>query len=104
MVLWRARARWRAHWELALLLAAVPLTLIAALHFAAYRNLQIDPSDPIIVGRYLFPLLPLFGVAVALVVRALPLRLSLAFGTVLLLTGALMGLSGLGMTAVRFYV
>jgi hypothetical protein len=103
-VLVRARATLRARWDLTLMLAAAPVTLIAALHFAAYRNLQIDPSDPIIVGRYLFPLLPLFGVAVAVVVRALPRPASLALGTTLLLTGALLGISGLGMTAVRFYV
>jgi hypothetical protein len=103
-VLVRSRSAVRARWDVTLFLAAAPVTLIAALHFAAYRNLQIDPSDPIIVGRYLFPLLPLFGVAVAVVVRALPRPASLALGTTLLLTGALLGLSGLGMTAVRFYV
>jgi hypothetical protein len=103
-VLVRARDAVRAHWDVALFLGAVPVTLIGSLHFAAYRSLQIEPSDPIIVGRYLFPLLPLFGVAVALVVRALPRRASLAVGTTVLLTGALLGLSGLGMTAVRFYV
>jgi len=100
----RARERLQARWELAVLLAAAPVTLIAALHFAAYRNLQIDPTDPIVVGRYLFPLLPLFGVAIAAVVRALPPRASVATGTTVLMCGALLGLSGLGMTAVRFYV
>lgn len=104
VVLIGARDRVRARWDVALLLAATPVTLVGALHFAAYRNLQIDPSDPIIVGRYLFPLLPLFGVAVATVVRALPRRASLTLGTTLLLTGAMLGLSGLGMSAVRFYV
>lgn len=100
----RARGRLVARWDVAAFLAVVPLTLVLALHFAAYRNLQIDPSNPIIVGRYLFPLLPLFGVAVAVVVRALPERASVVTGTALLFTGALLGLSGLGMTAVRFYV
>jgi hypothetical protein len=100
VVLVRARPRW----DLTVLLAAFPVTLIAALHFAAYRNLQIDPSDPIVVGRYLFPLLPLFGVAVAAVVRALPRGPSLATGTLVLMTGALLGIGALGMTAVRFYV
>jgi hypothetical protein len=103
-VLIRARARLRGQWPVVVLLAAMPVTLVAALHFAAYRNLQIDPTDPIIVGRYLFPLLPLFGVAVAIVVAALPRRASVATGTVLLMAGALLSLSGLGMTAVRFYV
>jgi hypothetical protein len=101
-VLWRARHR--IDGRLAILLAAAPVILVAALHFAAYRNLQINPDDPIIVGRYLFPLLPLFGVAIAIVVRALPQKASLAAGTLLLTTGMLLGLSGLGMTAVRFYV
>jgi hypothetical protein len=104
VVLWRMRAALRARWAVVAMLAAVPLVQVAALHFAAYRNLQIDPSDPIIVGRYLFPLLPLFGVAIALVVRALPRPAALAMGTTVLLTGALLSLSGLGMTAVRFYV
>jgi hypothetical protein len=99
-----ARSRLVGRSDLVALLVAIPLTLVLALHFAAYRNLQINPSDPIIVGRYLFPLLPLFGAAVAVVVRALPERASAAAGTALLFTGALLGLSGLGMTAVRFYV
>jgi hypothetical protein len=103
-VLARARERLKADWALAVLLASVPLVLVAALHFAAYRNLKIEPGNPVIVGRYLFPLLPLFGVAVAAVVRALPLRASVALGTALLCSGALLGVSGLGMTAVRFYV
>jgi hypothetical protein len=104
VVVFRARDALRERWDEVVLLAATPLTLVLALHFAAYRNLRVAPGDPIIVGRYLFPLLPLFGVAVALVVRALPFRFSVAAGTAVLLTGALMGLSALGMTAVRFYV
>jgi hypothetical protein len=104
VVVVRARDRLRERWDVVLLLAAFPVVLVLALHFAAYRNLQIDPANPVIVGRYLFPLLPLFGVAIAVVVRALPRRWSVAAGTVLLLGGALLGLSGLGMTAVRFYV
>lgn len=98
------RARTRLPRDILSLAAAAPLVLLAALHFAAYRNLLSEPGNPVIVGRYLFPLLPLFGVAVALVVRALPRRACVAVGTALLFTGALLGLSGLGMTAVRFYV
>lgn len=104
VVLVRASRALRARWDVALMLAAIPVALVLALHFAAYRNLQIDPTDPIVVGRYLFPLLPLFGVAIAAVVRALPRRVSLAAGTTVLLGGALLGISGLAMTAVRFYV
>jgi cytochrome c oxidase assembly protein subunit 15 len=103
-VLIRARARIAAQWDVAVVLAAAPVLLIVALHFAAYRNLRIEPGNPVIVGRYLFPVLPLFGIAIALVVRALPVRVSAAAGTALLFTGALLGLSGLGMTVVRFYV
>jgi hypothetical protein len=98
------RARATLPKDLLALLVAAPLVLVAALHFAAYRNLQLDPENPVIVGRYLFPVIPVFGVAVAIVVRALRPRASIALGTALLLTGALLGLSGLGMTAVRFYV
>ncbi|WP_157591797.1 DUF2142 domain-containing protein [Solirubrobacter soli] len=104
VTLFRARAAIRARWDVALMLGAAPVVLIASLHFAAYRSLQIEAGDPIIVGRYLFVLLPLFGLAIAAIVRALPRRASLATGTTLLLTGALLGISGLGMTLVRFYV
>jgi hypothetical protein len=100
--LFRARARIRL--ELAVMVGAIPLALVAGLHYAAYRNLQIDPGNPVIVGRYLFPAIPVFGVAVAVVVRALPRPAGLALGTALLTGGALLCLSGLGMTAVRFYV
>jgi hypothetical protein len=103
-VLVRERARVRARWDVVALLAAVVFTLVLGLHYAAYRNLQVDPSNPVIVGRYLLPLIPLFGVAVAIVVRALHARASVAMGTTLLFAGALLGLSGLAMTAVRFYV
>jgi hypothetical protein len=99
----RARDRLRAHLDVAVLLVAAPLTLIAALHFAAYRSLRIDPTDPVIVGRYLLPLIALFGVAIAAVVRALPARLAVATGTTVLFGAALLGVAGLGETAVRFY-
>jgi hypothetical protein len=98
------RARRALRWDVTLMLAAIPVALVVALHYAAYRNLQIDPGNPVIVGRYLFPLLPLFGLAIAVVVRALPRNASIALGTLILTSGALLGLSGLGMTAVRFYV
>jgi Predicted membrane protein (DUF2142) len=100
----RARGRLRGRWDLVALLVTIPVTLVLALHFAAYRNLLVEPSNPVIVGRYLLPLVPLFGVAVAVVVRALPERASAAAGSALLSSGALLGISGLGMTAVRFYV
>jgi len=104
VVVVRARSRLRGRRSVVALLVAIPLVIVFALHFAAYRNLLVEPSNPVIVGRYLLPLVPLFGVAVAVVLRAVPKHASIAGGTVLLLTGSMLGLSGLGMTVVRFYV
>src|SRR5205085_10853664 len=59
---------------LAVVLAAAVVSLVLALHLIAYRSMIDFAGDPIITGRYLLPLLPLFGVAVALVAAAMPRR------------------------------
>jgi hypothetical protein len=75
---------------------------MAVLHMAAFRSLLQSP-DPVITGRYLLPLLPLYGVILALAVSWLPRR----WGHVA--AGALVGgivvlqLSALGVLFARFY-
>lgn len=78
------------------------IALLFGLHVAAYRALQHDP-DPIVTARYLLPLLPLFGVAVALLVRELPRRLvGVGIGLVLA-AGAALQFTSLGLLLERFY-
>lgn len=82
--------------------AVLALSIVSALHYVAYRSLLVDPSDPIIVGRHLLPLVALMGLGVAALVSALPRRAA-PFAVALLLSGGvLLELSGLGLTLSRF--
>jgi hypothetical protein len=79
-----------------------PVGYMAVLHATAFRSLLQSP-DPVITGRYLLPLLPLYGVIVALAVAWLPRR----WGPVV--AGALVGalvvlqLGAMGVLFARFY-
>ncbi|HEY2603960.1 MAG TPA: DUF2142 domain-containing protein [Thermoleophilaceae bacterium] len=98
--------RWRSvlrQWDVALVLLAGIVGLIGGLHWAAYHLMLINPGDPILVGRYLLPLIALFGVAVAMVCTALPRRIGPYVGVAVVVLGLALELSGLGMTALRFY-
>jgi hypothetical protein len=98
--------RWRSvrsQWAVTVVLLAAILGMLAGLHVAAYRGMLVDPSDPIVVGRYLFPLITLFGTAVAMVVSVLPRRVGPLVGVAVISAGLALELAGLGMTAGRFY-
>ena len=100
-----AVVRWRelrARWELLLALLAVGLTGIVFLHVVSYLALVGGP-DPIVVGRYLLPLIALFALAVTFVATSLPRRLGPLFAAVVLACGVLLQLAGLGLTVIRFY-
>lgn len=103
-VLVRGRAAVARRRDLAAVLALTVVSLIALLHWAAYRLIVIDPeADPLLVGRYLLPLAPLLGCGVAIVAGGLPRRLAPAAAGVLLGGGALLALGGLGLSLARFY-
>ena len=97
------RGALRARGTLFAALAAIALLLVASLHYGAYGNLKLDPGDPIIVGRYLFPLLPLFGCAIAVLTDALPRRAGVVVGSAVVAGGVLLATAGLGLTVTRFY-
>jgi 4-amino-4-deoxy-L-arabinose transferase-like glycosyltransferase len=97
------RARIRRAWPLALALAGFLVAEIGLVHLNSYKNLVVSGS-PIITGRYLVPLLALFGVAVAFVVGALPRRVGAVAAGVALGTGVILNLALVGMTLTRFYV
>jgi len=100
-VLVRHRAALRARWAEAGVLLLAVVALLAALHAIAYRTL-LGSNDPVIAGRYLVPVIPLFGVGVALVVRELPARAA-AFVSAVLVSGAvLLQFAALGAVAIRF--
>ena len=98
----RRRADVRRRFDVvAVALLAVAGSMVV-LHVVAFRTLLQSP-DPVITGRYLLPLLPLYGVTLALAVAWLPRR----WGPVV--AGALVGgvvvlqIGAMGVLFARFY-
>ncbi len=99
----RRRPLMRA-WPVVVVLLALLLTNVAFLHYVSYRSLLSNGgSDPLIVGRYLLPMVSLFGLAIAFTVGSLPRRLGPLAGALILALGVLLSLSGIGITMARFY-
>lgn len=95
--------RLRGHAAQLVVLISIAVCMLALLHVSAYRDLQGPPFDPLLTGRYLLPLLPLMGIAIAYVCVSLPRRLGAVLGTLVLTTFAVLSISGLGLTIARFY-
>jgi 4-amino-4-deoxy-L-arabinose transferase-like glycosyltransferase len=98
--------RWetvRAHAAKIIVVASIPLGMLAVLHASAYRDLQGPPFDPLLVGRYLLPLLVTMGLAIAFVCTSLPRRWGSLLGALLVTLFTILSLCGLGMTIARFY-
>ncbi|MGN6187702.1 MAG: DUF2142 domain-containing protein [Conexibacter sp.] len=97
----RARELW-AQRHVAIGVAAIALSLIALLHLVSYLSL-LGSADPLIVGRYLMPLVGVFALAVTFVATSLPRRLGPLLAAVLLGAAVALDLGGLGMVVIRFY-
>jgi 4-amino-4-deoxy-L-arabinose transferase-like glycosyltransferase len=98
--------RWetvRAKGAQVLVVVALPLSMLAVLHVSAYRDLQGPPFDPLLVGRYLLPLLVPMGLAIAFVCTSLPKRVGATLGTLVLTTFTVLSFTGLALTITRFY-
>jgi Predicted membrane protein (DUF2142) len=99
--------RWRSvrqSWPVVSVMLTLLLTTVVFLHYVSYRALLGNGgSDPLIIGRYLLPMVSLFGVAIAFTAGALPRRLGPFVGAVILAIGVLLSLTGIGITATRFY-
>lgn len=99
LVRWRRAA---AHWPAIVILTATAGCLLLFLHVASYRAL-LGGDNPLIVGRYLLPMTAITGVAAGAIVAALPRRVGVVVGA-LLLTGLLaLSLGALGLNVQRFY-
>jgi hypothetical protein len=100
-------ARWRhvmRRWPMVAVMLTLLVTNVAFLHYASYRALLGNGgSDPLIVGRYLLPMVSLFGLAITFTAGSLPRRLGPLAGAVILAIGILFALTGLGITMARFY-
>jgi 4-amino-4-deoxy-L-arabinose transferase-like glycosyltransferase len=101
VVNWR---RLRRAWPTVAVLLSLLLTTLFFLHYVSYRALLGNGgTDPLITGRYLLPMVSLFGLAIAFTVGSLPRRLAPFVAAVILALGVLLSLGGLGITMARFY-
>lgn len=88
--------------DVAVVCAVMVVGYVVVLHVVAFRGLLIEP-DPIITGRYLLPLMPLYGVAFALAVSWLPRRLAAPAGAVVLVALTVVQLEAFALLFERFY-
>ncbi|HEX6026019.1 MAG TPA: hypothetical protein VFZ00_28770, partial [Solirubrobacter sp.] len=72
------------------------------LHAAAFRSLLRVP-DPVITGRYLLGLMPLYGVAIAFAVGWLPRRAAVGTGAAVLAGLTVLQIGALALVFARFY-
>jgi len=100
---WRHRRSLAARRDVILVLGAAMVLTLIGLHAAAFRALLLNPGDPVLTGRYLLMLVPLYGVAVAGAMRALPGRLRAVTSGALLAALVLLQLSAFGLVVERFY-
>jgi hypothetical protein len=96
---WRSGAR--PGTILAVLAVAVGGYLLL-LHAAAFKSLLQLP-DPVITGRYLLPLMPLYGAGIALAIGWLPRRVALPIGAVAVAGLTVLQLDALAVLFARFY-
>jgi 4-amino-4-deoxy-L-arabinose transferase-like glycosyltransferase len=100
----RWRSRLRHAWPQIVVMLSLLITSVAFLHYVSYRSLlNTSGAEPLIVGRYLLPIVSLFGLAVTYTIGSLPRKLSAVAGAVVLAAGVLLSLTAIGITAVRFY-
>lgn len=88
--------------EVAVVCALTIAGYVFVLHVVAFRSLLTD-ADPIITGRYLLPLMPLYGVAFALAVSWLPWRVAAPAAAVVLSALVVVQLHAFGLLFERFY-
>jgi hypothetical protein len=90
-------------WATIAFLLLTGLAMVAFLHASSYTTMLVNPVDPLLTGRYLFPLMSLLAIGVTVVVTALPRRIGAFAAGGLVAAGLVLQLSGLGMAFVRFY-
>lgn len=103
VALWRRRRLVAECAPALIVLIVAAVLLILSLHAAAFRSLLVNPADPVITGRYLLMLVPLYGLAIAGATTALPGRIRAAAGGAVLAALVLLQLSAFGLVVARFY-
>ena len=91
-----------ALWVLAVF-AAGAIAYMLDMHIAAYRSLASGAGDPVATGRYLLPLIAIYGLGIALAVSWLPRRVGAVAGGIVLGGLVLLQLGAMGIVVERFY-
>jgi hypothetical protein len=94
--------RSNALWVLGVFVVA-GVAYLLDMHVAAYRSLAAGDGDPVVTGRYLLPLITIYGLGIALAVSWLPRRLAGVAGGAVLGGLVVLQLSALGIVLERFY-
>jgi 4-amino-4-deoxy-L-arabinose transferase-like glycosyltransferase len=100
---WRHRTALRERRDVVVMLLVALILEVLTLHMAAFRSLLDNPADPVITGRYLFMLIPLYGLGVAGALSALTGRLRAVTTGGLLAFGVLLQIGAFGLVVERFY-
>lgn len=98
--------RWRTvvdRWPVAVIVGLTTAGTLLFLHLASYRALINGSADPLLAGRYLVPLVAVFGLVPATVAATLPRRVATVFAA--FFVAAMFVLSAFAMSTAleRFY-
>ena len=96
---------WRivlSRWPTVVIVGFTSLALLALLHVASYRAL-LGGDNPLITGRYLLPLVAVFGLVVASIIAGLPRKAAAVTAGLFLGSSFILALSALAMSLERFY-
>lgn len=99
----RHRRALRERRDVVVVLGLAFVLAMLSLHAAAFRYLLVNPADPVLTGRYLLMLIPLYGVAVAGALTALPGRVRAAATGAVLAGAVVLQVAALGEVVARFY-
>jgi Predicted membrane protein (DUF2142) len=99
----RSVRAWPAALTVMALLTIGAVSYVLDMHVAAFRSLASGDGDPVVTGRYLLPLIAIYGLGIALAVSWLPRRAAAAAGGVVLGGLVLLQLAAMGILVGRFY-
>lgn len=98
--------RWRTvleRWPVAAIIGATTIGALLFLHLASYRALINGSADPLLTGRYLMPLIAVFGLAPATVAATLPRRAGSVVAAAFVAAMVVLSILATGTALERFY-
>jgi hypothetical protein len=90
-------------WPSVLVLLSLAATTIVFLHYVNYRSVLIRGTGHLFIGRYLLPMVALFGLAVTFTIGALPRRVAPYVGSAVLGAAVVLCFTGITVSMFRFY-